>query len=432
MSTRFTWIIGFAVLVSIGLLVACGSNYKASEDGLIIVPSQGQDIVQSFSFNLNKGNVSTIHSNPLIPGPPDQGFPASIVLDPTGSFAYVTSVNTPDPASAPCTKTSVIATFAINSEGSVSALGSTSLSNNLIPVALAMDSAGKYLYVANSSACVLNAQPAGTPGTISVFSVGTNASLTEIAGSPFGVPAITGGGPANLVALALTPTLFNVQYAPCTANQPPTTEYMYVADAENNGVWQFSVNTSSGVPTLVPYTSSQPAAPAGSVPSGVAVDPCNRFVYVSNQLSNNVSGYIICNKVLLPDCPVANGSLAPVVGSPFPAGNGPGPLVVSPQDTAVYVLDKSSTAAAGEISAFKISYATGSLSPLNPATVTTGNTPVSIAIRSDNNWLFVTNNGSTSGNGSVSQYSVTPATGALAPSGTGILTDTYPWGLAVK
>jgi 6-phosphogluconolactonase len=430
MSTRFTWIIGFAILICIGLLVACGSDYHASEDGLLIVPSQGQDIVQSFSFALNKGNVSTIHSNPLIPGPPDQGFPASVVLDPTGSFAYVTSVNTPDPMNAPCTKNSVIATFAVNSEGSVSALGSTPLGNNLIPVALAMDSAGKYLYVANSSACALNSQPTGTPGTISVFSIGANASLSAVATVP--VPVIPGGGPANLVALALTPTLFNVQYAPCSADQPPTTEYMYVADAENNGVWQFSVNTSSGVPTLVPYTSSQPAAPAGSVPSGVAVDPCNRFVYVSNQLSNNVSGYLICKKVLLPDCPMANGSLAQVVGSPFPTGNGPGPLVVSPQDTAVYVLDKSSTAAAGEISSFRISYATGSLSPLNPATVTTGNTPVSIAIRSDNNWLFVTNNGSTSGNGSISQYSVTPATGALAPSGTGILTDTYPWGLAVK
>jgi hypothetical protein len=44
----------------------------------------------------------------------------------------------------------------------------------------------------------------------------------------------------------------------------------------------------------------------------------------------------------------------------------------------------------------------------------------------------VTNNGSASGNGSLSQYSIAPATGALAPSGTGILTDTYPWGLAVK
>jgi DNA-binding beta-propeller fold protein YncE len=430
MSTRFTWIIEFAVLICIGLLVAC-SNYKASEDGLVIVPSQGQAIVQSFSFNLNNGSVSTIDSNPVIPGPPDQGFPGSIVLDPTGSFAYVTSVNTPNPGTAPCTKTSVIATFSVHSDGTISPIGTAPLTGNVIPVALAMDSAGKFLYVANSSVCLQNTMQTAAPGTISVFSIGSNASLSEIAGSPFSVPSIAGGGVANLVALALTPTTFNVQYAPCTITVPPTTEYLYVADAENNGVWEFSVNMSSGVPTLLSQTVSQTLAATGSVPSGVAVDPCNRYVYVSNQLSNTVSGFSICNNN---NCSgvVPPGGLLPVVGSPFNTGNGPGPLVVAPQDKALYVLDKSATVAAGAISGFQISYADGSLSPLNPATVATGNDPVSIAIRSDNNWLFVANNGSASGNGSLSQYSVAPATGALAPSGTGILTDTYPWGLAVK
>jgi 6-phosphogluconolactonase len=134
----------------------------------------------------------------------------------------------------------------------------------------------------------------------------------------------------------------------------------------------------------------------------------------------------------LPSCPLADGSLVPVDGSPFNAGTGPGPMVVSPYGNFLYVLDKGSTAAAGDISAYSISQSTGALNPLSPATVATGNTPVSIAIRSDNSWLFVTNNGSSSGNGSVSQYSITPATGVLTPSGSGVLTDTFPWGVAVK
>lgn len=223
------------------------------------------------------------------------------------------------------------------------------------------------------------------------------------------------------------------QAPPCSLKNPPTSEFLYVADAQNNGVWMFSVDTSSGSLTLIPYSSSpsQPHAPAGSVPSGVAVDPCGQWVYVSNQVSNNVSAYKICNIISQPICSVTNGTLAPI-GSPVPTGNGPGPLVVSPQDNSLYVLDKSANATAGDISAFQISQSNGSLSPLSPATVATGNMPVSIAIRSDNNWLFVTNNGSAIGNGSISQYSVTPATGALAPTGTGILTYTYPWGLAVK
>ncbi len=431
MSTRFTWMLGVVVLVSIGLLVACGGSYSASEDGLVIVPTQGQDEVQSFSFNLNNGNVSTIDSNPTIPGPPDQGFPASIVLDPTGSFAYITSVNTPNPATAPCTKTSVIVSYAVKSDGSLGQIGTTSMGSE-IPVALAIDSAGKYLFVANSSVCTQNAQPTGTSGTVSVFAVGSNATLTPVANSPFPVPGVPGGGPANLVALAVTPTAFPPLYAPCSFDTPPTSEYLYVADGENNGVWAFSVNSSSGALSLISPVLSQELTAAGSVPAGIAIDPCNRYVYVSNQLSNTVSAYIICNKIITPICPAANGSLTPTIGSPFVTGNGPGPLVVSPQDNSLYVLDKSGTATAGEISAFQISYANGSLSPSNPSSIATGNAPVSIAIRSDNDWLFVTNNGSASGNGSISQYSVTPATGALAPVGTGILTYTYPWGLAVK
>ena len=43
------------------------------------------------------------------------------------------------------------------------------------------------------------------------------------------------------------------------------------------------------------------------------------------------------------------------------------------------------------VSGFKISPVSGSLAPLNPATVATGTGPKSIAIRGDDNWLFVTN-----------------------------------------
>jgi hypothetical protein len=69
----------------------------------------------------------------------------------------------------------------------------------------------------------------------------------------------------------------------------------------------------------------------------------------------------------------------------------------------------------------------GSLTALTPATVATGSDPISIAIRGDDNWMFVTNYQSQS----VSQYSITPATGALSVLPT-ITTDNYPFGVAVK
>jgi len=120
-----------------------------------------------------------------------------------------------------------------------------------------------------------------------------------------------------------------------------------------------------------------------------------------------------------------------VAGSPFSlsgSASGPGPLVVDPFGNNVYVLGTLSNT----VSPLKISATSGALAPMSPATVATGQGPKSIAIRSDDNWMFVTNFGSISlGGSTVSQYAITPATGALTvqPS---IATDNLPWGVAVK
>lgn len=164
---------------------------------------------------------------------------------------------------------------------------------------------------------------------------------------------------------------------------------------------------------------------------GIAVDPCDRFVYVSDSLSNKVSAYTICTQVISGICPNADWSLVQVSGSPFPlsgGANGPGPIVVDPYGNNVYVVGTLSNT----VSAFKISAVTGTLAALSPATVATGQGPVSVAIRGDDNWLFVANHGTIGQGGStVSQYSITPATGSLSvlPA---ITTDNYPWGVAVK
>ena len=84
MAIRFSWLLGVVILVSIAFLVACGSHYKASSDGLVIVPSLGSGVVQTFSFSLSNGHPSAISNPPVIPGPPSQGAPTSVVLDPAG------------------------------------------------------------------------------------------------------------------------------------------------------------------------------------------------------------------------------------------------------------------------------------------------------------------------------------------------------------
>ena len=122
-------------------------------------------------------------------------------------------------------------------------------------------------------------------------------------------------------------------------------------------------------------------------------------------------------------CAAPDWSLVPVTGSPFVSGNGPGPIAVDPTGNFVYVVD----VVGNQVSGYRISGATGTLVPLSPAAVPTNNTPVAIAIRGDDNWVFVANSASAN----VSQYSITPSSGALSPQGP-ILTDNFPWGVAVK
>jgi 6-phosphogluconolactonase (cycloisomerase 2 family) len=89
----------------------------------------------------------------------------------------------------------------------------------------------------------------------------------------------------------------------------------------------------------------------------------------------------------------------------------------------LYVLDTGQTS----ISVFKVGTTTGALVPATPATVATQSFPTSMAIRSDDTWMFVTNFNSST----LSEYSITPATGVLTPQ-TPVQTDPLPWGVAVK
>ncbi len=123
MSKRFAWVLGLVTLASIGFLIACGSNYNRSSDGLVLVASQGSGLIESFGFSLASGSISEI-SNP--PGTTStqtcvlNGVPSSIVVDPAGAFAY-TIINENSLCSGSSTG---ITALKINSDGTVAPTGS--------------------------------------------------------------------------------------------------------------------------------------------------------------------------------------------------------------------------------------------------------------------------------------------------------------------
>jgi 6-phosphogluconolactonase (cycloisomerase 2 family) len=383
-------------------------------------------VMQTFSLGLGDGQVRQINN---ADGPPTPGIPTTVVLDPAGSFAYVLVTQ----SSAVANGVTGVASYPIGSDGKLGAVGSTTALQNatvtikvnglnvtesvpVSPVTMVIDSAGKFLFVADSATSDSSLNP--VPGAVSVFAI-SNGSLAEVPTSPFVLPAQPGGANSSATALGVTATAYPPAFAPCSGQTASATEDLYVTDSPNNLILNYLVSSTGTLP-IVPTSQNL----TGTLPSGIAVDPCNRFVYVSNATSNNISAYTICNAVSLSNgCPNPDDSLLAVTGSPFGAGSGPGPLVVDPYGNFLYVLDRGQFAVSG----FRLSSTSGALSPLNPATVATNSFPTSIAIRSDDTWVFVSNLNSAN----LSQYAVTPATGNLTPQPP-VVTDNFPWGVAVK
>jgi 6-phosphogluconolactonase (cycloisomerase 2 family) len=440
MRIRLTWIVAILALVAIGFLMACSTKYSASSNGLVIVPSQNLAVMSSFSINLSNGEVSQIYDDN---GPTTAGLPTSVVADPAGEFAFVIVLQNPAVIGsvtgleayqiASDGKLANIATVPFNPESIY--LSGTSSPPEMVPVApvaLAIDSSGQFLFVADSS--TIDGSGNQIPGAISMFSISSGGTPTEVAGSPFVLPvngvSSTQTGPCTAAflcssasALAVTPTVYPVLYSYCSETNPPTTEYLYVTDAANYIVLNYSVDQSAGTISLTLPQSGGVGVPTGTVPSGVAIDPCNRFVYVSNQTPDNtVSAYTICNSVNTA-CPAADYRLLPVTGKLFPTGDNPGPLAVDAYGKFLYVVDTGSN----QLSGFEINPSTGSLTAFTTEP-STGSGPNAIAIRSDDSWLFVSNVNSNT----LSQYSIVPATGGLTPAAEPITTFNYPSGVAVK
>lgn len=448
--------VAILALVSIGFLMACNAKYSSNDNGLVVIPSQGGGplvnnqlngpVMETFSLDLSNGSTTEINN---VNGPPTPGLPTAIVLDPAGANAYV--IVTANPA-VPGGSVTGIAAFPIASDGKLGSatqylLHSASVLVNgqtttkmvpVAPVALRMDSAGKFLFVANSATSDSSGNP--VPGSISVLAVGSNGTLNEVTGSPFVLPVngvnVNPPEPCTIqvacsspLALAVTPTIYPPQYAYCSGISPPTTENLYVPDSINNILLNYSVS-SSGALTLS-EADNQVGIPTGYMPDGVTVDPCNRFVYVSNGLSNaatsnSVSAYTICSTMKQPTCPVADFRLLPINnGLPFAVspGEGPGPLSMDAYGNYLYVVDTAS----GLVSQFRVSTATGALTPLTPPYVSASGGADSIAIRGDDSFVFVANLNP----GTLSEYAINLQNGNLDPLPV-IQTFNYPSGVAVK
>jgi 6-phosphogluconolactonase len=237
----------------------------------------------------------------------------------------------------------------------------------------AVASNGRFLYISNSF--INGGANSGSP--IFGYSIKpSNGKLIQLVGSPF----------------FFFPAPISIQGLATTADG----RFLHGADASGR-IFAFSLDSATGVPTSVPGSPFNSGAN-----SQLAVDPSGKFLYASNDDNlGSVLAYTIG----------ATGALTPVPGSPFaipvPSFN---PTSAEPYgivDTGSFVYVTLS--ATNNIAAFSVDSATGTLTPVPGSPFAAGNSPAAFGL--SGNFLYAVN----SGDGTVSGYGIDPSGGALTP-----------------
>jgi 6-phosphogluconolactonase len=306
------------------------------------------------------GNPTTTGVNPI-----------RIAISPNGLFLYV--VNQGD---------NTVQEFSINGDGTLAANKAYTVTGT-VPTSVAIDQQGKFLYVTYTYQAGYSATNPG-PGGISIFPINGDNSL---------------GTPSN----------FNIGNNPIAITTSNFNNFVYVVDQEtipNATVLGFAENTSTGALTPTPGTvittaSGQTVAKGystGTVPSAIAEDPTARYVYVTDQATNQLYGYTVAS----------SGALVSMVNGPFTTGLFPVAITIEPRGKFMYI----SNFNAGTLSAYAIDTATGSPSAsVGSSSVTVKPGPTCLSVDPAlGEYLYVAN----SQDGTVSGLKLDPHNGGLS------------------
>jgi 6-phosphogluconolactonase (cycloisomerase 2 family) len=392
-----SWVLVLLAVVPVIVFNGCstGNGGTTSGTGFLWVTTKGDQMISSYTVDLSSGAVSSARS--LVPSGMN---PSAMALTPDGKTLFVANVDDNCGTAAVPPYCDQVRPFPINqTDGTIGTQGTAvqiaGVSSNTplgMALGLAIDPTGKFLFVSHQG----NSGPIGSPGTIegtvSVFTI----SGTTL--NPVGSPVVTTrpGDPTGSGPVALAPTTLSGSGG-----------YLYVANQFSSTVSAYSYDSNGSLTFLTNY-------PVAANPSALAfsreVLNSNRdhFLLVSNSGSNQVTVFSACVAATL-NCGTPTGVLSQGSNPPFSAPTGPGTIIPDPAFDWVYVIEQTSF----QVSQFSFAPATGALSPLSPATISTGTSPTSGGVTSDGNWVFVANSGASN----LSAFHVNAA-GHLSPANT--------------
>lgn len=320
-----------AVLVSAALgfgTISCSRDFTVAY--VYATAVQGTTgFVSGYLVDYQSGALTQLANSPVSSGGRN---PVTLVAAPSGKYIYV--LNRDD---------NNVVEFAVGTDGKIYPQN-TYNTPGTYPVAATIDATGSYLYVASTFQPGFSSALPG-PGNLTVFPINTSDGT-------LGTPATVNTG--------------NAPIGVASSNYPTgsTTHFIYVADRETTtsagggtspiGYIQTFAQTQGSTTltrVLEPATPGQPiplGIRSGVQPSGIAVDPTSRFIYVTDDLSNQVGGYLV----------TTNGLPQAMINGPFATGQYPSNLTIDPRAKYLYVTNFN----AASVTAYSIDQATGNLS----------------------------------------------------------------------
>ena len=292
----------YAINPTTGALTSVGPpafSYDDGADFVTVDPLGKFAYVTSWGdWESSDGSVSTYTINPTtgaltFTGAIDGNNPAfccfnSVVVDPSGKFAYVANGGGGSAS---------VSMYTINATtGALTSIGTITTGGD--PVSVAVDPAGKFAYVTNSSSNDVSMYTinATTGALTSIGTITTGGDPVSVAVDPAGKFAYVTNSTSNDVSMytinATTGALTSVGTIvagtdPVCVAVDPSGNFAYVANFSSNDVSMYTINVTTGVLTPIGTIA------AGQSPSSIAVHASGKFAYVTNSASNDVSMYSI-------------------------------------------------------------------------------------------------------------------------------------------
>lgn len=332
-------------------------------------------------------------------------------VNPTTQFVYATQVGGNN-----------LATFSFDHAGTLALIGTLNNGSDSYGAGLTPD--GRFLYTANRTPNTIGAYSVdagtGLPSSVAgaPFAVG-GSGPRMLAIAPSGNFLYTVTQSSNtIIGFSVNPstgTLTSLGSPTATGGQPldvtitPNGKYLYVASFNNRSVYGYSINATTGSLTSV---SGSPFAvhDLSTYARSLSMDPRGRFLFVPTY-ATSVAAMKIDD---------ATGALTEVAGSPFATGGAQASFAASDvSGKFLYVTNQNSN----DLSAYSIDQTSGALTPLSGSPFTLGFSPQAVAAEPGGRYLLVAGESSAQvgvysldANGAPTAVSGSPfSTGSVAP-----------------